>query len=279
MPQTFQLNPVGVVHNNAVPSNLPGIIKQQMSCIEISEDYAIGLKGIEAHQWLTVVFGLDRIEEVHLTEPRYNGEHYGIFACRSQYRPNRLGVTTCRLHRIDGRNLWVDGLDAADGSPVFDLKCPDTSEQDMQHIHDTVLRSDPRHDIAYAIRNKLPYLLWLKAGQLTGKLSPQLALGVMAALHFLDQCRRRHTYGEHLYLQAPLGNPITDGALFVAGISPSSGHLLLQHQDDMPTLRFSCSLFTVVYILSNYPDVDEPVESWITSDPEYFFGITHIECV
>jgi tRNA (Thr-GGU) A37 N-methylase len=46
----------------------------------------------------------------------------GIFAQRAKMRPNRLGVSVCRLLKIDGLTLHVDSLDAIDGSPVLDLK-------------------------------------------------------------------------------------------------------------------------------------------------------------
>lgn len=46
----------------------------------------------------------------------------GIFAQRSKRRPNRLGLTRCRLLRIEGVTLFVEGLDAIDGTPVLDIK-------------------------------------------------------------------------------------------------------------------------------------------------------------
>jgi tRNA (Thr-GGU) A37 N-methylase len=46
----------------------------------------------------------------------------GIFAQRGRVRPNRLGVTVCRLVRVDGLVLHVEGLDAIDGTPVLDIK-------------------------------------------------------------------------------------------------------------------------------------------------------------
>jgi len=46
----------------------------------------------------------------------------GIFAQRGKARPNRIGVSTCRIVSIDGLHLSVEGLDAIDGSPVLDLK-------------------------------------------------------------------------------------------------------------------------------------------------------------
>ena len=46
----------------------------------------------------------------------------GIFAQRGKNRPNRLGVTVCRLLSVDGPLLRVRGLDAVDGTPVLDIK-------------------------------------------------------------------------------------------------------------------------------------------------------------
>jgi tRNA-Thr(GGU) m(6)t(6)A37 methyltransferase TsaA len=46
----------------------------------------------------------------------------GIFSQRAKRRPNRIGVSTCRLLKIDGSKLTVEELDAIDGSPVIDVK-------------------------------------------------------------------------------------------------------------------------------------------------------------
>jgi len=56
--------------------------------------------------------------------PRGNPEwpEVGILAQRAKDRPNRLGVTTCRVLSVDGGVLHVQGLDAIDGTPVIDIK-------------------------------------------------------------------------------------------------------------------------------------------------------------
>ena len=45
-----------------------------------------------------------------------------MFAQRAKMRPNRLGVSTCVLERVEGLDLCIRGLDAIDGSPVLDVK-------------------------------------------------------------------------------------------------------------------------------------------------------------
>ncbi len=44
------------------------------------------------------------------------------FAQRAKGRPNRLGVSVCRLLGVNELTLTVQALDAIDGTPVFDLK-------------------------------------------------------------------------------------------------------------------------------------------------------------
>ena len=46
----------------------------------------------------------------------------GIFAQRGKNRPNRIGVTVCRVLKVQGLNLYLEGLDAIDGTPVLDIK-------------------------------------------------------------------------------------------------------------------------------------------------------------
>ena len=46
----------------------------------------------------------------------------GIFAQRAKDRPNRIGVSVCRLLGVEGLDVRVAGLDAVDGTPVLDLK-------------------------------------------------------------------------------------------------------------------------------------------------------------
>ncbi|MFF4058380.1 TrmO family methyltransferase [Streptomyces sp. NPDC001668] len=46
----------------------------------------------------------------------------GIFAQRGTNRPNRIGVSRCRLLHTDGLDIHIQGLDTVDGTPVLDIK-------------------------------------------------------------------------------------------------------------------------------------------------------------
>lgn len=86
------------------------------------------LAGLDAFSHVEVVFLFDRVDESDVNlgarhpRGRTDWPAVGIFAQRAKARPNRIGVTVCRLLEVDGLRLRVVGLDAIDGTPVLDLK-------------------------------------------------------------------------------------------------------------------------------------------------------------
>lgn len=84
--------------------------------------------GLETFSHLDVVFAFHRVpdDEIQRGARRPRGREdwplVGILAQRGKGRPNRIGVSTCALVRVDGLTLHVRGLDAIDGSPVLDVK-------------------------------------------------------------------------------------------------------------------------------------------------------------
>lgn len=75
-----------------------------------------------------VVFHFNRVPDAEVNtgarhpRGRMDWPLVGIFAQRGKGRPNRIGVTACRLLSVDGLSLRVKGLDAIDGTPVLDIK-------------------------------------------------------------------------------------------------------------------------------------------------------------
>ncbi|MEU3407401.1 SAM-dependent methyltransferase [Streptomyces sp. NPDC006670] len=86
------------------------------------------LYGLEDFSHVEVVYHFDRVPqekiETGARHPRGNRDWplVGIFAQRGKNRPNRLGVSRCRVVRVEGLDVHVEGLDAVDGTPVLDLK-------------------------------------------------------------------------------------------------------------------------------------------------------------
>lgn len=91
------------------------------------------LRGIEefSHLWLLWGFSANRgdAEEWSPTvrPPRLGGNtRMGVFATRSPYRPNPIGLTSVKLLRVEetaeGPVLVVSGADLLDGTPIYDIK-------------------------------------------------------------------------------------------------------------------------------------------------------------
>jgi len=86
------------------------------------------LAGLDGFSHVEVVFHFHRVAESAVVtsarHPRGRADWplVGIFAQRGKGRPNRIGVTVCRLLAADGLTLKVRGLDAIAGTPVLDIK-------------------------------------------------------------------------------------------------------------------------------------------------------------
>jgi tRNA-Thr(GGU) m(6)t(6)A37 methyltransferase TsaA len=106
------------------------------------------LDGIEGFSHLEIVFLFDKVreEEIELgaRHPRGRADwpKVGIFAQRGKNRPNRIGVSVCRLLARNGLALEVQGLDAIDGSPVLDVKPVMKGFQPRGAIHEPAWASE-----------------------------------------------------------------------------------------------------------------------------------------
>ena len=84
------------------------------------------IRGLDGYSHIWVVFALDGVDErgrATLSQrPPGVPSDVGVFALRTQARPNPIGIAVVRLVSVDGTTLHVEGLDAFDGTPVLDLK-------------------------------------------------------------------------------------------------------------------------------------------------------------
>ena len=78
---------------------------------------------LEDEKFLTVVYYLHQTRPVRSVFARgIDGKVVGVFATRTPDRLSRIAIQDVRLIKIKGTTLFVEGLDAIDGSPVLDLK-------------------------------------------------------------------------------------------------------------------------------------------------------------
>lgn len=89
------------------------------------------VRGLEqfTHIWILWKFSESRKTDWSATvkPPRLRGKKMGVFATRSPFRPNDIGLSCVRLKRIEydsalGAVLYVSGADLLDQTPIYDIK-------------------------------------------------------------------------------------------------------------------------------------------------------------
>lgn len=116
--ESFDVYPIGKIQR-----------KEGRTFIVLDEQYEPGLKGLEKHSYVTVVYWFDKndtpekrsILQVH---PRGNKENplTGVFATHSPVRPNLIAISKCDIVSVKENVIEIKEIDAFDGSPVLDLK-------------------------------------------------------------------------------------------------------------------------------------------------------------
>ncbi len=127
---------------NAFPTKfgLPrqsGLVPELTSTIVFEPEYRVdaALRGIEdySHLWLIWGFhqavreGDSQAWKPTVRPPRLGGNtRMGVFATRSPFRPNPIGLTVVKLLAVEdspeGKVLIVAGADMMDGTPIYDIK-------------------------------------------------------------------------------------------------------------------------------------------------------------
>jgi len=123
----ISMQPIGYVRSpytstQEVPRGL-GAKHETEGALEIAPEFELGLTDIEGFSHLFVIWAFDRSGPCQLlgTPPTDNRPH-GVFATRSPFRPNPIGLTVVSLLRREGARLHVRGVDMLDGTPILDIK-------------------------------------------------------------------------------------------------------------------------------------------------------------
>ncbi len=129
----MNMHPVGVIHSCfkqkfGIPRQ-SGLIQSAAATLELLPPYNVeeALRGIEefSHLWILFAFHKSAVETFRPTvrPPRLGGNtRIGVFATRSPFRPNPIGLSVVELKRVNGTTLELTGGDFLDGTPVLDIK-------------------------------------------------------------------------------------------------------------------------------------------------------------
>jgi len=121
----FEIYPIGKVRNelkiNRKNFGLSG--SGGISCIDLIPSQKRFMYKLEEEKFLTIVYYLHKAKSVKSVFKRHlDGKEVGVFASRTPYRLSKIGIQDVKLVKVEGTTLYVEGLDAIDGSPVLDIK-------------------------------------------------------------------------------------------------------------------------------------------------------------
>lgn len=124
--ESITLKPIGYVKTKALGDEVRN--KSVISEIHVRPEFSDGLDGVNDYSHLLILFWLHEIPELKRmtlkVHPRGRADLpiTGVFAVRTNLRPNPIGLTLVELTGVEGNVLTVRGLDAFDGTPVLDIK-------------------------------------------------------------------------------------------------------------------------------------------------------------
>ena len=120
-PKSYQLHAIGWVHASDA---------QGSYLLQIDEPYRGALKQMDQFSHVLIFWWADKMDTDEYRAittcelPYAPGIEAGVFACRSEYRPNPIALTTMPILSVDVENgsVVLPWIDAIDGTPVLDLK-------------------------------------------------------------------------------------------------------------------------------------------------------------
>jgi len=165
------MHPIGIVSSvQKYPYDAPrqGVFAEdEESSISLfaNNNYEQCLQDLDGFEriWILFHFNQNQGWRPLVRPPRFNKRKYGLFATRSPYRPNGIGMTVVRLLEVKGRILHISGSDMLDGTPVLDIKpyipysdaFPDASAGWVDSVHGS------EYSVVFSDRSEQE-ILWLK---------------------------------------------------------------------------------------------------------------------
>lgn len=127
----MEIEPIAFIENDykekfGIPrqSGLVNLISRIVFEKKFADENA--LRGLEEFTHIWLIWGFSEIEggfSPTVRPPRLGGNvRKGVFATRSPFRPNPLGLSVVRIEHIERGVIIVSGADLMNGTPIFDIK-------------------------------------------------------------------------------------------------------------------------------------------------------------
>jgi len=126
-PDQVCFKPVGVIHTpfktlKGIP--IQSVMSGENGIIEIFEEYHLALKDLDGFDYIYCLYFFDMVKlPVPLqSKPFLDDDIKGVFAIRSPFRPNPIGLAILKLLKIDGNEIHVSNVEMLDKTPILDIK-------------------------------------------------------------------------------------------------------------------------------------------------------------
>ena len=126
-PKIISFKPIGIIHTPF--KSLKGIpiqssLSESKGTIEMFPEYQSGLKDLSgfSHIYCLYFFDMVKLPVPLQSKPFLVNKTKGVFAIRTPFRPNPIGLSIFEIIKIEENKIHVKNVDILDKTPILDLK-------------------------------------------------------------------------------------------------------------------------------------------------------------
>lgn len=153
----YKVQGIGIYHSKQVHPYDAGRqpdAHHQSGMIELNagQNFEQALIGLKPQQmiWILFVFHHNSSWKPMVLPPRGGNQKIGVFATRSPYRPNQIGISAVRIIDIKGLKIFIEGADLLDQTPIVDIKPYLSYADSFTDETPEWLRSTPLHSVTWS---------------------------------------------------------------------------------------------------------------------------------
>lgn len=169
----IEITPIGIFRSNQVQPYEAGRQPDEFhsdGVIELfaGQNFEQALIGLEGCERIWVLFGFHHNPHWNpmVLPPRGRNTKLGVFATRSPYRPNGIGMSCVKVKRIDKLKIYVEGADILNESPILDIKPYVAYADSFPGVEPEWLRDATKYSVSFTAP-ALKQLQWLEAQGVT----------------------------------------------------------------------------------------------------------------
>lgn len=123
----ISFHPIGTIHTPYFSLNAP--YQPQPDApgefwVSVAPEYQEALERLDSYKYIYLLYHLDKTQAptLKVTPPWAPEFEVGLFASRSENRPNPIGLSIVEIKEISGNEILISGIDVFNGTPLLDIK-------------------------------------------------------------------------------------------------------------------------------------------------------------